>query len=66
MLFAGNLTRQPAYAEVPHRIEGDLKNSDLVMENTLWLGVYPGLSPAMIEYVVDSVRSFVRGTGAKG
>ncbi len=65
MLFAGNLTRQPAYAGAPYRIEGDLTNSDLVMENTLWLGVYPGLSTAMIEYVVESVRSFVRDAETK-
>ncbi|NLU68538.1 lipopolysaccharide biosynthesis protein RfbH [Streptomyces sp. HNM0574] len=58
-LFAGNLTRQPAYTDVPHRVVGDLANSDFVTEHTFWTGVYPGLTDEMIDYVVASVREFV-------
>ncbi|MEV0444324.1 lipopolysaccharide biosynthesis protein RfbH [Streptomyces spectabilis] len=58
-LFAGNLTRQPAYADTPHRVVGDLRNSDFVTEHTFWTGVYPGLTDEMIDYVVSSVREFV-------
>jgi len=59
LLFGGNLTRQPAYAEVPYRVVGDLTVSDLVTEGTFWIGVYPGLDDAMIDYVVDSFRAFI-------
>jgi len=53
LLFAGNLVRQPAYHEVPHRVVGDLDNSDFVMNHVFWVGVYPGLSSAMLEYVIE-------------
>lgn len=53
LLFGGNLTRQPAYRNVPYRIAGDLKNSDTVMNSTFWIGVYPGISQPMIEYLLD-------------
>ncbi|OEV02641.1 lipopolysaccharide biosynthesis protein RfbH [Streptomyces oceani] len=58
-LFAGNLTRHPAYADRPHRVSGDLVNSDLVTEHTFWVGVYPGLTEEMIDYVVESITEFV-------
>jgi CDP-6-deoxy-D-xylo-4-hexulose-3-dehydrase len=57
-LFAGNLLRQPAYRDVPHRVVGELTNTDLVMRGTFWLGVYPGITDAMVDYVVDNVRLF--------
>ncbi|MBI4305703.1 MAG: lipopolysaccharide biosynthesis protein RfbH [Chloroflexi bacterium] len=59
LLFGGNLVRQPAYRTVPHRRVGDLENSDVVMNRSLWLGVFPGLDPEMIQYVIDSVSEFV-------
>ncbi len=42
LLFGGNLTRQPAYAEVEYRVVGDLAISDVVAETTFWVGVFPG------------------------
>jgi CDP-6-deoxy-D-xylo-4-hexulose-3-dehydrase len=59
LLFGGNLVRQPAYKEVPSRILGELKNTDLVMKQTFWIGVYPGLSDKMLAYIVDSFSGFV-------
>ena len=54
LLFGGNLVRQPAYREVPHRVAGGLENTDFVMNNVFWIGVYPGIDEAMIAYVVDT------------
>jgi CDP-6-deoxy-D-xylo-4-hexulose-3-dehydrase len=60
LLFAGNLARQPAYEGVRYRVVGNLANTDLVMNNTLWIGVYPGLTDAMLAYVVEAFRAFIR------
>ena len=57
-LFGGNLLRQPAYRDVPHRVVGELTNTDIVMQGTFWLGVYPGISDTMVDYMVDCVRQF--------
>ena len=57
-LFAGNLLRQPAYRDVPHRVVGELTNTDTVMQGTFWLGVYPGISDTMVDYMVDCIRQF--------
>lgn len=53
LLFGGNLVRQPAYRDVRYRVVGDLKNSDFVMNQVFWVGVYPGLSTEAIEFMVD-------------
>ncbi|MEV5614075.1 lipopolysaccharide biosynthesis protein RfbH [Streptomyces sp. NPDC052225] len=58
-LFSGNLTRQPAYIGRPHRIVGDLTNSDIITEHTFWIGVYPGLTDEMLDYVVATIKEFV-------
>ena len=58
-LFAGNLTRHPAYQSVPHRVSGSLENSDIVTENTFWVGVYPGLSHDLLGRTVELVRKYV-------
>lgn len=62
LLFGGNLVRQPAYAEVPHRVVADLVNTDLVAERTFWVGVFPGLTAEMIDYSVEMIREFVEGS----
>jgi CDP-6-deoxy-D-xylo-4-hexulose-3-dehydrase len=62
-LFGGNLLRQPAYRNAPHRVVGPLTNADVVTERTFWLGVYPGLTDKMIDFVVESVHEFVAGVG---
>jgi dTDP-4-amino-4,6-dideoxygalactose transaminase len=59
-LFGGNLTKQPAYANSKFRVVGDLANTDLIMTNTFWLGVYPGLSDEHIDYMIETVGLFVK------
>jgi CDP-4-dehydro-6-deoxyglucose reductase, E1 len=54
LLFGGNLTRQPAYLDRPSRIPCGLVNTDLAMENSFWVGVYPGLTSPMIEYMIET------------
>ncbi|MGA2228649.1 MAG: DegT/DnrJ/EryC1/StrS family aminotransferase, partial [Syntrophobacteraceae bacterium] len=53
LLFGGNLIRQPAYHDKPYRVAGELKTSDTVMNQTFWIGIYPGISPPMMDYVLD-------------
>ncbi|MHB1173110.1 MAG: lipopolysaccharide biosynthesis protein RfbH [Lacisediminihabitans sp.] len=59
LLFAGNLTKQPAYRNVEFRVVGDLTNTDIVMNRTFWVGVYPGLTPPMLDFIADSIIEFV-------
>ncbi|MEU0131174.1 MULTISPECIES: lipopolysaccharide biosynthesis protein RfbH [unclassified Streptomyces] len=59
LLFAGNLLRHPAYRDVEHRVSGDLTNSDVVTERSFWLGVYPGVTAEMTDYMVSSIKEFV-------
>ncbi|GGX75036.1 lipopolysaccharide biosynthesis protein RfbH [Massilia dura] len=58
LLFAGNLTRQPYMIGRNYRVSGDLTNTDRVMNDTFWVGVYPGLSREMLDYVVDKLETF--------
>jgi CDP-6-deoxy-D-xylo-4-hexulose-3-dehydrase len=57
MLFAGNLTRQPAFADVAYRIHGTLSNTDKVMNDSFWIGVWPGLDDRRLDYMVDTLAS---------
>lgn len=59
LLFAGNLTRHPAYIGQPHRVVGDLTNSDIVTERTFWVGVYPKITEEMVDYVIASIKEFL-------
>ena len=56
LLFGGNLLRQPAYQDVPHRRIGALENADFVMNQVFWIGVYPGLTDSQISYMIDCLR----------
>ena len=60
LLFGGNLMRQPAYQGLEMKEVGPLQNSDFVMNQVFWIGVYPGLTPAMLSYVVDMFHRMVR------
>jgi CDP-6-deoxy-D-xylo-4-hexulose-3-dehydrase len=59
LLFGGNLLRQPAYEGCRFRVIGDLPNTDYVMNHVFWLGVYPGLTQDMLQFVAERVRHFV-------
>lgn len=61
LLFGGNLLRQPAYQGITRRVVGDLSNTDLVMQGTFWLGVFPGLSDPMLDFMIESIGAFVAG-----
>lgn len=60
LLFGGNLLRQPGFADTPRRVHGDLVNTDIVMNDTFWIGVWPGLTIPMLDYVIDSVHKIMR------
>lgn len=63
-LFAGNLLRHPTFNELKqsgegYRVVGDLKNTDYIMNSTLWIGVYPGMTDEMLHYMVATIKEFV-------
>lgn len=60
-LFSGNLLRQPAFMDIEHRVVGDLANTDLITEQTLFIGVYPGLDGAQLDYVAEVFKRFMDG-----
>ena len=59
MLFGGNLTKQPAYANVKYRIAGKLDNTDMVMNNLFWIGVYPGITKEKLSYINKIIIEFM-------
>lgn len=59
-LFAGNIIRQPAYLNVDYRVVGTLENTDYIMNNTFFIGVYPGIDQRKMDYVVDIFHGFFR------
>jgi CDP-6-deoxy-D-xylo-4-hexulose-3-dehydrase len=60
LLFGGNLLRQPAYADVEHRVVGSLETTDLIAQQTFWIGCYPGLNEAHLDYTVEQLQRFRR------
>lgn len=60
LLFGGNMIKQPAYANIPHRIHTNLNNTDIVMNNSFWLGVWPGLEEEHYDYIADCIAQYLR------
>ena len=58
LLFAGNLTRQPSMVGRQYRVSGDLANTDRIMNDTFWVGVYPGLTEEMLSFVADKIEAY--------
>ena len=59
-LFAGNITKQPYFTNTSYRVVGNLKNTDLIMCNTFWIGVFPGLTKEMLEYILSQFNVFIK------
>ncbi len=59
LVFAGNLLRQPAYEGIECRVIGDMTNTDFVMSHVFWIGVYPGLTTEMLDFIVKTMVDFV-------
>lgn len=59
-LFGGNLIRQPYMKEKKYRVVGELNNADIVTERTFWIGVFPGLTPSHIAYMIDTISNFLK------
>jgi CDP-6-deoxy-D-xylo-4-hexulose-3-dehydrase len=59
LLFAGNLTRQPYFENVEYRVVGELTNTDIIMNHTFWVGVFPGLSTDHLDFVIEKFEEFL-------
>ena len=62
LVFAGNLLRQPAYEGWEYRVVGELKNTDFVMNQVFWVGVFPGLTEPMLDYVAKTILDFCKSS----
>ena len=58
LLFAGNLIRQPYFQEKEYRVVGNLANTDIIMNQTFWIGLYPGISLEQLDFVVSKLEEF--------
>ena len=65
-LFSGNLLRHPAFESIERRVVGDLANTDVVMNRTFFVGVYPGIDDARMDYMIDAFERFMAGARATG
>ena len=60
LIFAGNLVKQPYMKNLKFKVSGDLKNTNTIMNDSLWIGVYPGLNENMINYMVECIQDFFK------
>ena len=60
LVFGGNILRQPGFQGIPCRIHGELTDSDRIMRDTLFVGVYPGLTDEMVDYMVERLQAFFK------
>lgn len=60
MLFGGNILRQPGFSKIQKRIVGELTNTDIILNDTFFLGVFPGITEEKMKYIIDCINEFFR------
>ena len=66
MLFAGNLVKHPCFDQMRkagqgYRVVGELTNTDIIMNKSFWIGVYPGMTDEMLDYMIEKIKEVVGG-----